>query len=70
MNEVTKVPDAEELQKNIAHLLKQIGEPALCSGCGASVWFVRHLNGKRVPYTAAGLNHFADCPAANLFRKK
>ncbi len=57
------------LVKNVAHLLKQIGEPALCSGCGVRIWFVRHLNGKRVPYTSSGLNHFADCPEAQKFRK-
>ncbi len=60
---------ADALQTNLAHLLKQIGEPALCKACGAEIWFVVNRNGKRAPYTKAGLNHFADCPAAEKFRK-
>ena len=59
-----------DLQKNIAALLKAIGQPATCKGCPATIWWVRHLNGKRVPYDGDGTNHFATCPRAGEFRRK
>ncbi len=51
-------------------LLDLIGEPAICRGCSAPIYFVRHRNGKNVPYTSAGLNHFIDCPMAGDFARK
>lgn len=45
------------------------GAPVKCRGCEALVYWVTHKNGKRAPYTAAGLNHFIDCPAAAQFGK-
>ena len=60
----------EELLVRIAHLLAQIGSPGTCRGCGAPIWWVKHKNGKPAPYTAGGLNHFADCPAAASFKRK
>lgn len=61
--------NSAKLLSNIALLLKQIGDPGKCRGCGADIWWVTHKNGKKAPYTAAGLNHFADCSAANKFKK-
>jgi len=58
------------LKKNVTVLLRLIGEPAQCRGCGAEIYWVVHRNGKRAPYTLLGLNHFADCPAAQSFRKE
>ena len=46
------------------------GTPVACGGCGAKMYFVHHKNGKRVPYTEAGLNHFVDCPARDQFARK
>lgn len=51
-------------------LLQNIADRGTCSGCGAALYWVRHKNGKRVPYTPAGLNHFISCPKAEQFRKK
>lgn len=51
-------------------LLTNIADKGTCTGCGATVYWVRHKNGKRVPYTTAGLNHFIDCSKADQFRKK
>ncbi len=45
------------------------GSPVPCRGCRASVYWVTHKNGKRAPYTVAGLNHFVDCPAAKEFKR-
>ena len=63
---------AVRLSENILRLLNQVGDSGICTGptCGARIWWVRHLNGKRVPYTHEALNHFVDCPDAQQFRKK
>ncbi len=45
------------------------GLPVPCRGCQAPIYWVTHKNGKRTPYTPAGLNHFIDCPAAAQFGK-
>jgi hypothetical protein len=51
-------------------LLKNVGDRAVCSGCGAEIYWVHHKNGKRAPYTPAGLNHFVDCPKAAQFQTR
>ncbi len=51
-------------------LLTNIGDPGKCRGCSAEIFWVTHKNGKKTPYTPAGLNHFVDCPAAKQFGKK
>ena len=40
-----------------------------CKGCGAPVWWLMTKRAKRAPYTENALNHFADCPKADTFRK-
>jgi hypothetical protein len=52
------------------HLLKQIGAPDHCNGCGAAILWVRHRNGNAAPYDANGQPHFASCPKASQFRKR
>lgn len=64
-----EIPTQDQLMQNIRRLLDQIGERSTCKGCGQAIWWVQHRNGKRAPYTPAGLNHFADCKAAAQFRK-
>lgn len=59
----------EQLLDNIAHLLNQIGDRGTCKGCGNTIYWVQHLNGKRTPYTREAGNHFIDCVAAKDFRK-
>jgi hypothetical protein len=51
-------------------LLDLIGDKAQCAACPATIYFVRHRNGKTVPYTPAGLNHFIDCPMREQFARK
>jgi hypothetical protein len=48
-------------QRAIADLLTLTAEPGRCRHCGMDIFWVRHLNGKAVPYTLYGLNHFIDC---------
>lgn len=50
-------------------LLWNVGNSAHCNGCGAGIFWITHKNGKKTPYTPAGLNHFVDCPASQQFRK-
>ncbi len=52
-------------------LLSHVGKKGTCDGpnCGAPIWFVIHSNGKRTPYTPAGLNHFVDCPDRERFQR-
>ncbi len=60
---------AEALKKALRSMVLRIGAPGFCSACGQAVYWIGHLNGKRAPYTAAGLNHFIDCPEAERFGK-
>jgi len=57
------------LLSNINLLLKLVGSQGQCKGCGLEIYWVRHNNGKKAPYTKDGLNHFADCKVADRFRK-
>jgi hypothetical protein len=51
-------------------LLKQLAfEVRPCKACGAQLYMVTHVNGKKAPYTVAGLNHFIDCPEAEQFAR-
>jgi hypothetical protein len=62
----------DKLRSNIELLYKTIGaSPGTCTGptCTEPVWWVLTKNGKRAPFTADGLNHFADCPDRERFRK-
>lgn len=57
-----------ELEARILALLRVVGNPALCRGCGAEIFWIKTRAGKAAPYTPAGVNHFSDCPQANRFR--
>lgn len=56
---------AEAMKK----LLELVGDPGICRGCQRQIYWMRHKNGARVPYTSAGLNHFVDCTEREQFRK-
>ena len=62
------LPDGPEMRKRMTHLLRQIADEGSCRGCGAIIHWVKHQNGKKVPYTPQGLNHFIDCPNREDFR--
>lgn len=61
------------LLRRIEGLLRLIGDPGRCGGCNLPIYWVRHVapgaSGRRAPYTHEGLNHFADCPAAERYRR-
>ena len=59
----------EALAEIVTRLLHQVGQEAQCRGCRATIFWVEHRNGKRVPYDPNGLSHFASCPHADRFRK-
>lgn len=61
--------DAATLRETVGRLLTAVGDKGQCRGCGAEIWWLVHRNGKKVPYTAAGLNHFIDCPNAKDFKR-
>jgi len=50
-------------------LLRNIGDPGECRACHALIFWVKHRNGRKTPYTPAGLNHFVDCPAREEFKR-
>lgn len=61
--------EVRRLRSNISHLLRAVaGDCTPCRGCGAPIWWIRTKTGRPAPWTADGLNHFADCPAASSFR--
>ena len=58
----------EVVLASISTLLLRVGEASTCR-CGRAIFWVRHINGKRAPYTKEGLLHFRDCPAAADWRR-
>lgn len=57
------------VEKALHDLVKNCGTKGTCKGCHAEVYWIIHANGKTVPYTPAGLNHFIDCPNAKDFKR-
>jgi hypothetical protein len=53
-------------------LLEHVGKKGVCDGpnCHAVIYWVTHTNGRKTPYTMAGLNHFVDCPDRDRFARK
>lgn len=52
-------------------LLRHVGTPSRCRGCGAEVIWAYHRDTmKNTPYNLDGVNHFATCPKAAEFRPK
>lgn len=65
------IGDAAALRKNIAALLKNVGDPGVCRGCKAEIWWMVHrATGRITPYNQDGANHFIDCPDRESFRKR
>lgn len=60
--------DAQKLAMRA--LLANIGDAGICRGCQAPIAWVTHRNGKKTPYTPAGIVHFIDCPERAQFAKK
>jgi len=49
-------------------LVRPVGDRGKCKGCGKEIWWVKHRNGAKAPYTGEGINHFIDCPKAKRFK--
>jgi hypothetical protein len=60
----------DELRLRIVALLHVMGDARPCRSCGAMITWVATRHGRLAPYTAEGLNHFADCPDAQWFRRQ
>ena len=60
----------EALAEALRKLVLAVGTIGSCRGCGVAIFWIRHKNGKQVPYTPAGLNHFIDCSVGSEFKKK
>jgi hypothetical protein len=60
----------ERKQEALRMLFDKIGDEAKCDGCGATIYFVRHKNGKKAPYNPDAVSHFATCSHAGEFRRR
>lgn len=62
---------AHALKAAIEALIKNLAgpKPGSCKGCGQPIFWLTHANGKKVPYTPQGLNHFVNCPSRDQFKK-
>jgi hypothetical protein len=40
-----------------------------CRACDKEICFIQNENGKSIPITKEGINHFIDCPMRDKFRK-
>jgi hypothetical protein len=60
----------EELEHRATWLVTHVGNPGKCSGCGASIYWMKHAQtGKAAPYDPEGSSHFATCPQAARFKR-
>jgi hypothetical protein len=50
----------EAMRQATKKLLLNCGQVDRCD-CGATIFWLTHLTGKKAPYTEAGLVHFIDC---------
>lgn len=65
------------LKTTIRNILTRVADrpPIPCEGkarggtCDVVVYMIRHANGAWTPYTETGVNHFANCPDRELFRR-
>jgi hypothetical protein len=55
-------------------LLFSVGDLARCGGldkpgCASQIIWVRHKDGRKVPYDLDGTNHFKTCPNRDNFKR-
>jgi hypothetical protein len=73
LSELVKKPSSHlpTIEDRVRHLLTLIAEEIRpCKACEATLYFVRHTNGARAPYTEDAVNHFVNCPKANDFKRR
>lgn len=69
MTEAKKLA-AKFYRQRFEELFRHLGfDASKCKACKRTIFWVKHANGKNVPYTIDGQNHFADCSQADAFRK-
>jgi hypothetical protein len=69
--EIGGVPAGGDSLHSAVGLLDSIGaDKSTCKKCGSVIWWVVTKNGKKAPFTAQGVNHFADCPGAEEVRRE
>lgn len=68
--ELKKILD-EQIAKYVAGRIRAMGvEICKCKKCGKEIIWLTSKNKKSIPATLELINHFADCPNAQEFRKK
>lgn len=71
MNHSECLDEIDRLRAGLKAVLERAAELIRpCKRCGEVLYFVRAADGAIAPYTAAGLNHFTNCPHANEFHRK
>lgn len=64
------VAAAVEMQRAaVLQVLKVCGEPAKCSGCNSTIYWLKSKNGRSIPFDPEGHAHFTTCPHADQFRR-
>jgi len=56
--------------KKTERLLSWIGDPTVCKGCGAKIYWIVTKNKKPMPIDPDGEPHHATCPKVDDFRRK
>lgn len=57
-------------RRSFQELYRHLGfDQSQCRGCRRTIFWATHANGKRVPYTVDGVNHFVDCKQRGMFKK-
>jgi len=63
--------EVEGAQSAILRLLQLVGAAGQCAGCGAAIYWLRHVKtNKCAPYNPDGTSHFSNCPQAARFRRR
>lgn len=61
----------DQIEEALRALLALVGGPGQCKGCGAPIYWVKHVGKvEPVPYSHRGINHFIDCSKREQFRKR
>lgn len=59
-----------EMSIDLAKLFDALGNRAVCSSCGAQIWWITTKTGSNMPVSGKGVAHWADCPNADIHRRR
>lgn len=62
--------NCQKHMKVMSDLLKVIGNPGQCRGCGAIIFWAHTKLNKPTPLNPDGTTHWATCPKERMFRKQ